>query len=71
VNFADERGYAEEAANRRLLAEETETDYCTDCGADFGQVRVGPSDSGLMGTVQRRDRCGYCAACCFCMDGGE
>jgi hypothetical protein len=53
------------------LAEETETDYCTDCGADFGQVRVGPSDSGLMGTVQRRDRCGYCAACCFCMDGGE
>jgi hypothetical protein len=43
VSFTDERDHAEEAANQRLMAEETEPDHCTNCGADVGQVLVRPS----------------------------
>jgi hypothetical protein len=43
VSFADKRHCAKEVASRRLLADQTETDCCTDSGSDLGQVRIHPS----------------------------
>jgi hypothetical protein len=58
VSVADERDHAAPAANRRLLAEQTEPDHCTDRGADYGQGRVrpgaGPGEPGSIGQNTRR-----------------